>query len=90
MASIPMKMSMIKYINDNPNASLPDIMAGLKEEYGSERQFNFKNMFHLMATLKASVFVEVSGYYEDEDGELMERYKLMDAGVASLRYIPKV
>ena len=89
MASLPLKMSIIKTISENSNINIQDIMKKLESEYGQEGQFTKKNLTHLIQALKAVGNIEATNRYIDDQGELCEEYTITEAGNKSLSYIPK-
>lgn len=61
MRKLPLKMSVMRWISTETDASIDDIIRSLGDEYGSERQFRRKSIENMLQTMKAVGIIKLNG-----------------------------
>lgn len=90
MALLPARTAVLKYLYDNDDGDVDEIMKSLKELYGREGQFKKARFIDHVMSLEANGLVNETGYELDENGELSIRYKINDDGIHSIqKYVIK-
>lgn len=89
-ALLPLRFRMLHYISTVDKTCVNDIMAALKPEYGTEKQFT-KDVFseHLL-DMKANFVIDDHDVMLDSKGELVIYYSINEEGKRLLaKYLPK-
>lgn len=90
MALLPARTAVLKYLYDNDDGDVDEIMKSLKELYGREGQFTKARFVDHVMSLEANGLVNETGYELDKNGELSVRYKINDDGIHSIqKYVIK-
>lgn len=90
MALLPARTAVLKYLYDNDDGDVNEIMKYLKGVYGREGQFTKARFIDHVMSLEANGLVNETGYELDENGELSIRYKINDDGIHSIqKYVIK-
>ena len=87
---LPARTAVLNALYKADCASVEEIMASLKPEYGAERQFTKKlYSVHCMA-LEANGMVEMDRYELDDAGELQISYRITEDGRNTVhKYVSK-
>lgn len=86
---LPTRMAVLNYIFLNGESDVEQVMAGLKADFGNEKQFN-SSMYleHLMA-LEANGLLKLNKYELNDKNELLLSYAITNDGEAAVdKYIP--
>ena len=87
---LPTRMAVLNHLEKVEIANLDEVMASLKSDYGSEKQFN-KELYldHLMA-LEANCYLSLKNYKLGTDDELVLSFEITDDGRAAVdKYVPQ-
>ena len=85
MALLPARTAVLKYLFENDDGDVNEIMRALKDLYGQEKQFTKARFVDHVMSLEANGLVNEVGYGLDENGELSVRYKINDDGINTIR-----
>lgn len=86
---LPLKFRILHYASKaNGGFSVLDILRDLKDDYGSDGQFNKKMISNHLDSLRAVGMIETSKAEFDSQGELLIEYKITDYGRSRLSYLP--
>ncbi|WP_427813984.1 hypothetical protein ACQKTA_01935 [Enterococcus sp. 22-H-5-01] len=89
---LPIRSRVLHYIASNPDNknNIHTVMAGLKEEYGSERQFTYNNFLDHLLSLKENGLIDEGNYAINEDDQLVIDYVINEEGLTTInKYLPK-
>lgn len=90
MALLPIRTRVLHFMSSVKQADITEVMEGLKEEYGNERQFTKTNFVDHMLSLKANGLIDEVSYNLATDGSLCIYYKINEEGINTIKkYIPK-
>ena len=85
MALLPARTAVLKYLFDNGEGDVDEIMDSLREIYGREKQFTKARFIDHVMSLEANGLVNEIGYGLDENKELSVRYKINDDGIHAIQ-----
>ena len=85
MALLPARTAVLKYLFENDDGDVNEIMKALKSLYGQEKQFTKARFVDHVMSLEANGLVNEVGYGLDDNGELSVRYKINDEGINTIR-----
>lgn len=85
MALLPVRTAVLKYLFDNQDGDVNEIMKALKPKYGEEKQFTKARFIDHVMSLEANGMINEIGYGLDENGELSVRYKINDDGIHTIK-----
>lgn len=87
---LPLKFRILHYAAKAKGTfSVVDLLRDLKDDYGSDGQFNKKMLSNHLDSLRAVGMIETAKAEFDAQGELMIDYKVTDYGKSRLSYLPK-
>ena len=87
---LPLRFRMLHFFSTVKEVSADSILEGLKDEYGSERQFSKKNFVEHLLTMKENGIIDETKLELDKNGELKIYYAINDEGRSLLKkYLPK-
>lgn len=87
--TLPMKFRILHYASKAGDAiSVHDLIKDLKDEYGTDGQFNKKMLSHHLDSLRAVGMIEVTEADFDSSGDLLIKYQITDYGADRLKYLP--
>lgn len=87
---LPIRSRVLHFIATEKNAHIADVMAGLKAEYGTERQFTRTNFVEHLLSLKENGLIDEESHLITEEGELQIVYAINDEGISTInKYLPK-
>lgn len=87
---LPIRSRVLHYVAVNGISTVDSVMEGLKEEYGTERQFTQPNFVEHMLSLKENGLIDEVAYDLDEDDNLQIEYEINDEGINTInKYLPK-
>lgn len=90
MALLPVRTAVLKFLYDNTEGDVSEIMNALKSMYGSEKQFTKERFIDHVMSLEANGLINEIGYSLDENRELLVRYKINDDGMNTInKYVRK-
>ncbi|MGI6065561.1 MAG: DNA-binding protein [Bacillota bacterium] len=85
---LPLKFRILHYASKAKDVSANMLLQDLKDEYGSDGQFNKKMLTHHLDSLRAVGMIEVTEADFDANGELVIKYQITDYGKDRLKYLP--
>lgn len=86
---LPLRFRVLHYASQKDSFNYQDLLRDLKEEYGTDGQFN-KGMMNLhIDSLRAVGMLEEVDADFDKNKELIVQYKITDYGRDRLSYLPK-
>lgn len=86
---LPTRMAVLNYIYLHGESNVEQVMAGLKTDYGNEKQFNAEMYLEHLMALEANGLLKLSKYELDDQNELLLSYAITDEGKAAVdTYIP--
>ncbi|MCR6544786.1 DNA-binding protein [Dehalobacterium formicoaceticum] len=86
---LPLKFRILHYASKSKSPfSVLNLMKDLKEEYGSDGQFNNKMLSNHLDSLRAVGMIETTKAEFDSAGELVIDYQITDYGKSRLKYLP--
>lgn len=87
---LPMTFRMLHFFSTVQDGTVDHLMEALKSEYGSERQFQRKNLSSYLFSMRENGLIEDSKVELDENEDLRIFYQITDEGSKLLeRYLPK-
>lgn len=87
---LPMTFRMLHFFSTVQDGTVDHLMEALKSEYGSERQFQRKNLSSYLFSMRENGLIEDSKVELDENEDLRIYYRITDEGSRLLeRYLPK-
>lgn len=87
---LPIRSRVLHYIAVNGVSTVDSVMDGLKEDYGSERQFTQPNFVEHMLSLKENGLIDELSYDLDDAGNLQIEYDINEEGINTInKYLPK-
>jgi hypothetical protein len=90
MALLPVRTAVLKYLYDNQQGDVNQIMKALKSLYGTEKQFTKARFIDHVMSLEANGMINEVGCDLDENNELRVRYQINDDGVSTInKYVLK-
>lgn len=90
MALLPVRTAVLKFIYDNKEGDVNEIMNALKSMYGNEKQFTKARFIDHVMSLEANGLINEIGYGLDDKGELVVRYKINEDGINTInKYVHK-
>lgn len=85
---LPLRFRVLHYASKKESFNYHDLLKDLKEEYGSDGQFN-KGMMNLhIDSLRAVGMIEETDVDFDKNKELLVQYRITDYGRDRLGYLP--
>ncbi|WP_312198699.1 hypothetical protein [Anaerospora hongkongensis] len=89
-ALLPLRFRMLHYISTVDKTCAEEIMAALKAEYGTEKQFTKAVFTEHLLDMKANFIIDDRDVLLDSSGELVIYYSINDEGKRLLaKYLPK-
>lgn len=88
MKKLPLKMRVIQLLSTVSDLTVEEVKVSLESEYGSEKQFNSKNLANMFLAMKAVGIVSIHGIEPNGETEISVRYSLTDYGRSTMTYIP--
>lgn len=89
-AVLPLRFRMLHYISTVDKTCADDIMAALKPEYGTEKQFTKDVFIEHLLDMKANFVIDDHDVMLDSKGELIVYYSINEEGKRLLaKYLPK-
>lgn len=86
---LPIRSRVLHFIAEHKTGNVDTVMAGLKEEYGSERQFTYTNFIDHLLSLKENGLLDEEAFDIDENGKLRIDYVINDEGRHTVnKYLP--
>ncbi|MDW7674988.1 MAG: DNA-binding protein [Bacillota bacterium] len=85
---LPLRYRILHFLSDNGSYSVDDVMAALKDEYGGEGQFKRPLIANHLQSLKAVGMLEHCDVYFDDNGQLVQKFKITEYGFSRLDYLP--
>lgn len=86
---LPMRFRILTLMADNEALSNEEVFKALKKEYGNEGQYKKSTvMLHLHSMQAAGLLCEADVLLDD-NGELIETFKITDFGKSRLSLLPK-
>jgi hypothetical protein len=90
MALLPVRTAVLKFLYDNKNGDVNEIMKGLQSMYGTEKQFTKARFIDHVMSLEANGLINELSYDLDEKNELRVRYQINDEGINTInKYVLK-
>ncbi|MBL1224666.1 hypothetical protein [Enterococcus sp. BWR-S5] len=87
---LPIRSRVLHYIAVTGVSTVDSVMEGLKEEYGTERQFTQPNFVEHMLSLKENGLIDEISYDLDENNQLQIEYNINEEGINTInKYLPK-
>lgn len=87
-STLPLRFRVLHYASQKDSFNYTDLLKDLKEEYGTDGQFN-KGMMNLhLDSLRAVGMVEETDVDFDDKQDLLVQYKITDYGRSRLSYLP--
>lgn len=87
---LPIRSRVLHFLAANKRGNIKTVMAGLEEEYGSERQFTYNNFLDHLLSLKENGLIDEDTYEIDEKGMLIIDYVVNEEGINTIKkYLPK-
>ncbi len=89
-ALLPLKYSLVKFMNGKTGITPEELLEGAKKIYGNERQLSLVNVEKHLAALRASGLIEMVNVELNGNGDLHCFYKLTAYGQSRLKkYVPE-
>lgn len=90
MASVlPMRFRILHFFSTVKEASITELMNGLRSEYGNEGQFNEGTIGEHLLSMRAGGLIETNDIDLDKDGKLIVNYAITEFGQGRLKYLPR-
>lgn len=84
----PLNYAILKYMTTTGEASVDDVMAALKDDYGSFKPFNKNDVLTALLTAEVNGLLEETRYDLDESGEVRVFFRAHEEGAATInKYI---
>jgi len=87
-STLPLRFRVLHYASQKDTVSYLDLLEDLKEEYGTDGQFNRGMITRHLDSLRAVGMIEESDVDFDENQELLVQYKITEYGRSRLSYLP--
>jgi DNA-binding MarR family transcriptional regulator len=87
-STLPLRFRVLHYASQNDAVNYVDLLNDLKEEYGTDGQFNRSMITRHLDSLRAVGMIEESDVAFDQNQELLVQYKITDYGRSRLSYLP--
>lgn len=88
MRLLPARTAVLHYMSTVDEADVSQVMAGLKSQYGSEKQFTVPLFLEHLMSLECNGYVDKVGYDLDDKQELRILYKINADGLDAVdKYI---
>lgn len=85
----PLNYAILKYFTKVDEACADDVIEALKDEYGSFKALNKKEVLSALMTAEANGLLEESRFDLDENGELRVYFRAHEEGAKTINsYIP--
>ena len=89
MATLPMRFRIIHYFSKVDEATVEQLMEGLRAEYGQEGQFNRKIFDEHIASMRQGGILDDRDVDLNDKDELVQSFAITDYGRDRLKYLPK-
>jgi len=86
--TLPLRFRVLHYASQKDTVNYNDLLNDLKEEYGTDGQFNKGMVIRHLDSLRAVGMIEEGDVEFDENQELLVQYKITDYGRSRLSYLP--
>ena len=84
----PLNYAILKYMTTAGEVSADDVMGSLREQYGSFKAFNKKDVLTALMTAEVNGLIEETRYDLDSDNEVRVFFRAHADGAATInRYI---
>lgn len=80
MKLLPARTAVLNYMATVEYADVYQVMAALKNQYGSEKQFTEPLFTEHLMSLECNGYLVQTGYDLDEEGRLRVRYQISEDG----------
>lgn len=78
--NLPLRMSILNFINKNSLSSMKDIFFDLKELYSKERQFSYSSLLEHLLNLEANELIVFKKYDMSFNGKINLFYSISENG----------
>lgn len=87
---LPIRSRVLHFIATEKQADIDKVMAGLKNDYGTERQFTHANFVDHLLSLKENGLIDETSFSLDDQNNLKIVYGINDEGIETInKYLPK-
>ncbi|WP_314062070.1 hypothetical protein [uncultured Vagococcus sp.] len=87
---LPIRSRVLHFIATEKTADIDTVMAGLRDDYGRERQFTHANFLDHLLSLKENGLIDEDSFTLDEQGQLQIVYGINQEGIDTInKYLPK-
>ncbi len=87
---LPIRSRVLHFLATEKRADIVQVMAGLKPEYGTERQFTEANFLDHLLSLKENGLIDEASYNLNQEGDLQIVYQINQEGLDTInKYLPK-
>lgn len=84
----PLNYAILKYMTKAGTVSTDDVMAALKDQYGSFKAFNKNDVLTALLTAEVNGLIEETGYDLDNSGQVRVFFRAHEEGAATInKYI---
>lgn len=87
-STLPMRFRVLHYASQKDTFNYHDLLKDLKEEYGTDGQFNKGMVLLHIDSLRAVGMIEETDVDFDKNKELLVQYKITEYGRGRLSYLP--
>lgn len=89
-ALLPLKYSLVKYMDGRVNVTAKELLDNSKQNYGNEKQLSLANIEKHLSALRAAGLIELVDVRFNSKKDLNCSYKLTEYGQTRLeKYIPQ-
>ena len=86
--TLPLRFRVLHYASQHNTVNYKDLLDDLKEEYGTDGQFNRGMVTRHLDSLRAVGMIEEADVKFDDNQELLVDYKITEYGKSRLSYLP--
>ena len=85
---LPMRFRILHYFSGVPDGTVESAMTALSGEYGKEGQFRREVFEEHLMSMKAGGLLDAREPAFDDDGRLVQRFAITEAGRSRMQYLP--
>lgn len=86
---LPLRFRILYLLSQHDALTENEVMDALRDEYGNEGQFKLANIESHLMSMKAVGMLEVVDVNLNDNGKLVQQYRITAYGKSRLKYLPQ-
>lgn len=86
---LPLRFRILHLLSQHDALTVREVMDALRDEYGNDGQFKPAIIEGHLMSMKAVGLLEIADVDLDDNGKLVQHYRITDYGKSRLKYLPQ-